>query len=119
MAEVQALQAASSAMLSRPAETYYASAAFDLASPVRHIDARSPPFLVIHGDRDTLVPVDQARHFARDFAARAEAPICYAEVPGAQHAYEVFPSLRTEHTVRAVARYCEWVRARVAGKAGS
>jgi acetyl esterase/lipase len=36
------------------------------ASPVNHISDNAPPFLIIHGDRDTMVPLDQST----DLAAR-------------------------------------------------
>jgi acetyl esterase/lipase len=32
-----------------------------LASPVLHVSADDPPFLVIHGDKDPLVPIQQSR----------------------------------------------------------
>jgi acetyl esterase/lipase len=31
------------------------------ASPITHVTADDPPFLLIHGDRDELVPVDQSQ----------------------------------------------------------
>jgi len=32
------------------------------------------------------------------------------EMPGAEHAWEVVHSLRTEHTIDGVHRFLEWVR---------
>ena len=32
----------------------------------------------------------------------------YAELPGAQHAFDVFPSIRCAHVVRAIDRYLHW-----------
>ena len=32
----------------------------DAASPITHVSAEAPPFLVLHGDVDTLVPVSQS-----------------------------------------------------------
>ena len=32
----------------------------------------------------------------------------YAELPGTQHAFDVFPSIRTAHVVRAVDRFLNW-----------
>ena len=32
----------------------------------------------------------------------------YAELPGAQHAFDVFHSIRSAHAVRAVDRYLNW-----------
>ena len=36
---------------------------FEAASPVHHLRADAPPFFVVHGDRDTLAPVEDARTF--------------------------------------------------------
>ncbi|MFO0759244.1 MAG: alpha/beta hydrolase [Byssovorax sp.] len=83
--------------------------AFARASPIRRIEPDSPPFLVIHGDLDTMVPVDEGRRFAEAYRAVAEAPLCYAEIPGAQHAFEVFPSLRSALVFQGIARFGAWV----------
>ena len=37
---------------------------YRLASPVTHIDARDPPFLILHGTADKLVPVKQSEALA-------------------------------------------------------
>ena len=37
------------------------------------------------------------------------APVVYAEVPGAQHAFDIFPSLRTAHVIRAIERFVDFV----------
>src|SRR5439155_18861742 len=62
-----------------------AAEAYEKASPISRIDRDAPPFFVIHGQIDTMVPVEEARHFCRVFRERAEAPLVYGEVPGAQH----------------------------------
>jgi acetyl esterase/lipase len=79
--------------------------AFEKASPMGRTHDRAPPFLVIHGDRDTLVPVAEARHFVQALRNSSKAPVVYAEVPGAQHAFEVFPSLRTALVVQGAERF--------------
>jgi acetyl esterase/lipase len=68
-----------------------------------HPDA--PPVLIVHGDLDTLVPVAEARRFYEALKAASRAPVVYAEIPGAQHAFELFPSLRTELTLAGVERF--------------
>lgn len=37
----------------------------ELASPIAHVDAKTPPFLIVHGTRDEGVPFDQAETMAR------------------------------------------------------
>jgi hypothetical protein len=38
--------------------------------------------------------------------------VAFAELPGAQHAFEVFPSERTSHAIRGVERFVDWVYSR-------
>jgi acetyl esterase/lipase len=84
---------------------------FDRASPMSRVNDRAPPFLVLHGTHDTMVPVEEARLFVELLRARSRQPVAYAELPGAQHAFEVFASARTGHVVRGVARFLAWVHA--------
>lgn len=86
-----------------------ALADFDRASPMSRVGAEAPPFFVIHGTRDTLVPVAEARLFVEMLRAVSKAPVLYAELPGAQHAFEVFPSERTGHALAGVERFLAWV----------
>jgi acetyl esterase/lipase len=83
---------------------------WDLASPISHVRSDAPPFFVTHGDRDTLVPVAQARHFVRALAEKSQQPVVYAEIPGAQHAFELFPSLRALAVIEGVERFLAWTR---------
>jgi acetyl esterase/lipase len=78
---------------------------WDQASPMGRVNADAPPMLVIHGKNDTLVPVAEARLFVRLLRAVAGQPVAYAELPGAQHAFEVFTSIRTVHVINAVERF--------------
>ena len=86
--------------------------AYDRASPLSRVHEDAPPFFVIHGDRDTLVPVADARHFVEALRSKVRAPVLYAEIPGAQHAFEIFPSLRTALVLQGVGRFAAWLRAR-------
>jgi acetyl esterase/lipase len=79
--------------------------AYESASPMSRIHPEAPPFFVIHGNRDTLVPVAEARRFAEDLRAVSKAKVVYAEIPGAQHAFELFPSLRGELVLAGVERF--------------
>lgn len=82
---------------------------FEKASPLFRIREDAPPFFVIHGEHDSLVPVGEARHFVQKLRAISHAPVVYAELPGAQHAFDVFPSIRSAHVIRAVERFCDYV----------
>ena len=80
-----------------------------LASPQALVSADDPPFFVLHGSNDTLVPVDEARGFVKKLRAVSQSPVVYAELPGAQHAFDLFPSLRAGHVIRAVERFLDYV----------
>jgi len=88
----------------------YAAArdAFEQASPLCRITEDAPDFFVIHGDRDTLVPVVQAREFVRRLREVSHRSVVYAELPGSHHAFDLFPSIRSAHVVRAVDRFLHW-----------
>lgn len=78
------------------------------ASPVHQVHADAPDFFVLHGENDTLVAVHQAREFVAKLRSQSPASVSYAELPGAQHAFEVFTSIRSDHAIRAVVRWCQW-----------
>jgi acetyl esterase/lipase len=84
-------------------------AAFEKASPMSRVHAEAPPFFILHGDHDTLVPVDEARRFSELLRGALHVPVVYAEIPGAQHAFEIFPSLRATFTVHGVERFLAWL----------
>ena len=79
------------------------------ASPMHRITADAPPFFVIHGTHDSLTPIEEARQFVDLLRKTSQRPVCLAEIPGAQHAFETFYSMRTEHVVRGVERFLAWV----------
>jgi len=83
--------------------------AYDRASPISRVYPEAPPFFVIHGQLDTLVPVESARRFYDAFRRVTDAPIVYAEIPGAQHAFDIFPSLRSTFVIHGVERFLAWV----------
>ena len=85
---------------------------WDRASSMSWVGPDAPPFFVIHGANDTLVPVEQARSFVRMLRGESKEPVAYAELPGAQHAFEVFQSPRTSYTSAAVLRFLEAIRVR-------
>jgi len=84
---------------------------FEAASPLYRVRPDAPPFFVVHGANDTLVPVRDARRFVDALREVSEAPVVYAELPFAQHAFDVLPSIRSAHAVAAVVRFLEAVRA--------
>jgi dipeptidyl aminopeptidase/acylaminoacyl peptidase len=78
-------------------------------SPISHVGPHAPPFFVVHGKSDNLVPVEQARRFVAALREVSRKPVLYAEIPGASHAFEVFHSVRTENVVNGVDRFLAWL----------
>jgi acetyl esterase/lipase len=81
---------------------------FEAGSPILRITPEAPDFFVIHGTHDTLVSIEQARLFVARLREVSKRTVAYAELPGAQHAWDVFGSVRCGHVVRAVDRFLTW-----------
>lgn len=88
---------------------------WEQASPISHVGPGAPPFFVAHGRNDSLVPVEQARTFVDELRRASTSAVVYAELPFAQHAFEVLPSVRAHHTVLAVERFLAVVRSEHGG----
>jgi acetyl esterase/lipase len=87
-----------------------ASDLWDQASPMSWVGPHAPPFFIAHGTNDTLVPIEQARSFARMLRDASKDSVVFAELPRAQHAFDLFSSVRTLHTLRAIDRFLAVVR---------
>lgn len=79
--------------------------AFEKASPLHRVGPEAPPFFVVHGAADTLVPPSEARAFVHALRQRSRALVAYAEIPGAQHAFELFPSVRSQLVRNGIERF--------------
>ena len=75
------------------------------ASPIGRVGEDAPPFLVVHGRNDVLVPVATARAFVATLREHSTKPVAYAELPLAQHAFDNFWSPRSVYLVHAVERF--------------
>lgn len=85
---------------------------WEQASPITHVGSDAPPFFVIHGTHDSLAFVEDARIFVRALRAVSRNPVLFAEIPGAQHAFDIFHSVRCRHAVDAVQTFLERMHAR-------
>lgn len=81
------------------------------ASPRFRVHAGAPPFLVLHGSRDSLVPVADAHVFVEELRAVSRQPVLYGEMVGGQHAFDVIPSWRTAPVIEAIERFLTTLRA--------
>ena len=86
------------------------SAVFRDASPVTLVHPDAPPFFVLHGTDDSLIPVVEGREFVEALREKSNAPVVYAEIPHAQHAFDFFGSPHGHYTADAVEKFLNWVR---------
>ncbi|MDX1505214.1 MAG: alpha/beta hydrolase [Spongiibacter sp.] len=77
------------------------------ASPLYWVNEQAPPFLLIHGEADTLVPVEESRLLYAKLKEVSHQPVAYAELPDAQHAFELMNSRRTQITANALCFYLD------------
>ncbi len=72
------------------------------ASPIARVHPDAPPFLVVHGSADTVIPVQQARSFADRLRAVSRSKVGYLELPGAGHGFDMTDGARTGATSTAI-----------------
>jgi len=82
------------------------------SSPSSQVHADAPPYFATHGDQDTIVIVEDARRFVDQLRATSDKPVVYAELPGGQHSFDLFHSIRFEIVVDGVEAFAAWVRSR-------
>jgi acetyl esterase/lipase len=83
---------------------------YRLASPIDLAHPDSPPFLVVHGELDSVVLAAESTHFVEALES-AGVETEYVEVKGGQHGFDAFPTLRA----RAIGRYvADFLTARAA-----
>jgi acetyl esterase/lipase len=79
------------------------------ASPIDQVHAGAPPFFVLQGTNDNLVsPADQ-RAFVAALRAISRAPVAYAQLPGAFHAFDLLASTRALAAVAAISDFLGWL----------
>jgi len=60
-----------------------------LASPVFHVDRRDPPLLLLHGDQDPQMPINQSHELCAAYQ-KVKAPVTFVVVNGAAHGGPMF-----------------------------
>ena len=78
---------------------------YEQASPLCRVHPDAPPFMVLHGERDTLTPVGDARDFVARLHQVSGSEVRFVELPGAEHAFDLWPSVRTARVVDAIGRF--------------
>lgn len=89
---------------------------WDSVSPITRIHPEAPPFFVIQGSHDSLVFSEEAQTFVKCLREKSSAPVLHAELLGAQHAFEIFHSVRSAHAIRGVTAFLEKVHADYEGE---
>ncbi|EHB55403.1 alpha/beta hydrolase domain-containing protein [Mycolicibacterium rhodesiae JS60] len=84
---------------------------YTAASPIRRLRADAPPFFILHGEDDSIIPVGEAREFVEQMREVSKSEVVYAELPGAQHGFDIFSSPRAYNSAEAVAQFLSWVYA--------
>jgi len=80
-----------------------------VSSPLNHDGAEAAPLFVVHGGQDTFAHVEDARELADTVWRTSGNPVVYAELPGAQHTFDLFGSVRFEAVVDGVEAFAAWV----------
>ena len=80
------------------------------ASPIDQVRGDAPPFLVIHGTSDSLVPIAESEFFV-EALRRVGAPVEFLTVRRAQHAFDVLNGVRTRALAVRIQNFLESVLA--------
>ncbi len=83
---------------------------FVRGSPLSWVRRDAPPFFVIHGTDDTIVDISDARDFVERLRQTSFNSVVYAEMEGAEHAFDVVPTTRNIALLEAVDRFLHAVR---------
>lgn len=78
---------------------------FKAASPISYVHSEAPPFFVLHGEKDELVPSGQARVFCAALRAAGARTVAHAELANAHHAFDITPTVRSRLAADAVADF--------------
>lgn len=80
------------------------------SDPIEQVHDGAPPMLVAHGTHDSFVSVTAARTFVRRYrSATPGSPLVYLELPGAQHTFDLYYSVRFRAVVDAAELFSRWV----------
>ncbi|MCV7402599.1 alpha/beta hydrolase [Mycobacterium fragae] len=79
------------------------------ASPIARVHRDAPPFLVIHGSNDRVIPVEQARSFVERLRSVSHSVVSYMELPGAGHGFDLTDGARTGAMATAVGLFLNQV----------
>lgn len=67
----------------------------------------APPFMVVHGDRDSWTPVERAHSFAQHVRGETSNPVVEVVLPGGQHGFDLWCSWRGRAVIAAIERFLD------------
>ncbi|MGH3959584.1 alpha/beta hydrolase fold domain-containing protein [Mycobacterium sp.] len=82
---------------------------FRNASPIARVHSDAPPFLVVHGSNDTVIPVAQARSFVERLRSVSRSVVSYMELPGAGHGFDLTDGARSGAMATAIGLFLNQV----------
>ncbi len=81
-----------------------------LSAPLEQLDGHAPPMFLAHGTHDVFVSVAAVREFVRRFRTAApHRPLVYLELPGAQHTFDLYHSIRFDAVLGAIDAFVECI----------
>ena len=80
---------------------------WELASPIAQAHDQRPPFMVVHGELDTLSFVEDARYFVKALRETSASPCVYTELTQTQHAFDIYYSPRCLSSIKAMHTFAE------------
>lgn len=80
---------------------------FHNAQPLTYLSSKVPPILLIHGENDSLVPIEEARSFYEHLDRAGAARVHLCEIPLAVHAFEIAPSPLHQRAVRIILSFMD------------
>jgi acetyl esterase/lipase len=85
---------------------------FASASPAARIHEDAPPFFLIHGEHDSIIPVGEARRFRDQLTAVSRNPVEYCEIPRAGHGFDLVDTSHARRCAVEAARFLAGVHER-------
>ncbi|CAN5551356.1 alpha/beta hydrolase [soil metagenome] len=80
-------------------------ALYESASPIYWTHRDAPPFFVLHGRDDSVIPSVQGYSFAAALRDAGAQTVAHAELPNAHHAFDMVATVRSQIVADAVAQF--------------
>ena len=78
---------------------------FESASPFHHITKEAPPFLVIQGETDALIPMHEAEEFYQKLKDISQNNVGFLKLPLLEHAFDNLPTVPTQMILPTIEKF--------------